>query len=258
MPCPPGKGEGAGSLLRALRGRVSCMDFANRAIIVTGGASGIGAETARLLRAAGAAVLTVDKASSADLRGDVTDPALVAAAMERHPRLDGLVTAAGISENGVAIENIRPEDWDRVFAVNVKATWMWLAAAARPMRAAGGGSIVTIASQLAFAGGSLNAAYIASKGAVVSLARTAAVELAGDGIRVNAVAPGATETPMLRRSFSRRDDPDTAREHSRTRHAMARFGRPEEIAEAICFLLSDRASFITGAALPVDGGWLAA
>ena len=135
---------------------------------------------------------------------------------------------------------------------------MWLAAAAGPMRAAGGGSVVAIASQLAFAGGSLNAAYIASKGAVVSLVRTAAVELAGDGIRVNAVAPGATETPMLNRSLSRQADPDAARERSRTRHAMARFGRPNEIADAICFLLSDRASFITGTTLPVDGGWLAA
>ena len=118
--------------------------------------------------------------------------------------------------------------------------------------------MVGIASQLAFGGGSLNAAYIASKGAVVSLVRTAAVELAADGIRVNAVAPGATETPMLKRSLSRQTDPDAARERSRTRHAMARFGKPNEIAEAICFLLSDRASFITGTTLPVDGGWLAA
>ena len=234
------------------------MDFANKTIIVTGGASGIGAETVRLLRASGAEVLVVDRDASSGLVGDVTDPDLVAAAMERCPRLDGLVTAAGISESGVAIEDIRPEDWDRVFAVNVKATWMWLAAAAGPMRAAGGGSVVGIASQLAFAGGSLNAAYIASKGAVVSLVRTAAVELANDGIRVNAVAPGATETPMLNRSLSRQADPDAARERSRTRHAMARFGRPNEIAEAICFLLSDRASFITGTTLPVDGGWLAA
>ena len=234
------------------------MDFANKTIIVTGGASGIGAETVGMLRAAGADVLVVDRDASSGLVGDVTDPALVAAAMERCPRLDGLVTAAGISESGVAIEDIHPEDWDRVFAVNVRATWMWLAAAAGPMRAAGGGSVVAIASQLAFAGGSLNAAYIASKGAVVSLVRTAAVELAGDGIRVNAVAPGATETPMLNRSLSRQADPAAARERSRTRHAMARFGRPNEIAEAICFLLSGRASFITGTTLPVDGGWLAA
>ena len=234
------------------------MEFADRTIIVTGGVSGIGAETARLLRDAGATVLTVDRDPAADLVGDVTDAALVAEAMRRCPSLHGLVTAAGISESGVALDAIRPEDWDRVFAVNVKASWMWLAAALAPMRAAGGGSVVALASQLAFAGGSLNAAYIASKGAVVSLVRTAAVELADEGIRVNAVAPGATETPMLSRSMSRQADPDAARERSRTRHAMARFGRPEEIAEAIVFLLSDRASFITGATLPVDGGWLAA
>lgn len=237
--------------------RMRAMDLADQTIVVTGGASGIGAGTVRLARSAGARVVVVDRDPSADFVGDVTDPELVARTMSEVGRLQGLVTAAGISQSGVALASIDPDAWDRVFSVNVKATWMWMAAASGRMRT-GGGSIVALASQLAFAGGSLNAAYIASKGAVVSLVRTAAVELAEAGIRVNAVAPGATDTPMLRRSLSRQPDPGAAEERSRSRHAMGRFGRPEEIAEAICFLLSDRASFITGVTVPVDGGWLAA
>ena len=234
------------------------MEFVDRTVIVTGGCSGIGAETVARLRASGARVIAVDRAAGADIRGDVTDPGTIRAAMAEAGPLDGLVTSAGISEAGIPLEAIEPAAWDRVFEVNVKGTWMWMAAAVPQMRRRGGGSMVAIASQLAFAGGSMNAAYIASKGAIVSLVRTAAVELASDGIRVNAVAPGATDTPMLRRSFGRQGDPEAAEARSRARHAMNRFGKPEEIADAICFLLSGRAGFVTGVTLPVDGGWLAA
>ena len=104
----------------------------------------------------------------------------------------------------------------------------------------------------------MNAAYIASKGAIVSLVKTAAFELAQDNIRVNAVAPGATDTPMMRRSQSRALDPEVAREYSRNRHALKRFGKPEEIANGITYLLSDEASFTTGSVLTIDGGWRAA
>ena len=104
----------------------------------------------------------------------------------------------------------------------------------------------------------MNAAYIASKGAIVSLVETAAFELASDNIRVNTVAPGATDTPMMRRSQLGALDPEAAREYSRNRHALKRFGKPEEIANGITYLLSDEASFTTGSVLTIDGGWRAA
>jgi NAD(P)-dependent dehydrogenase (short-subunit alcohol dehydrogenase family) len=126
------------------------------------------------------------------------------------------------------------------------------------MQAAGQGAIVTVASQLAIAGGHHNSAYIASKGAVMALTRTMALDYVADGIRVNAVAPGATETPMIERAFARAPDPAVARANAAVRHAMGRLAQPEEIAAAVLFLASDAAGFITGTVLPVDGGWLAA
>lgn len=247
----------------------------DRVIAVTGAASGIGRQTVRRALAEGASVLAVDRdgdglatlAREAGERlrtaqGDVADDefarrALVEA-VEGFGRLDGLATVAGISASGTALTDIDPADWDRVFAVNVKATWLWLRHAVPYMRDAGGGSVVTVASQLAFAGGQMNAAYIASKGAVVSLTKTAALELVADGIRVNSVAPGAIETPLLERGLARQADPQGARERSRRRHAMQRFGKPEEIANGIVWLLSDQASLATGSTLVLDGGWLAA
>lgn len=120
------------------------------------------------------------------------------------------------------------------------------------------GSIITLASQLAIAGGKGNSAYIAAKGAIVSLTRTMAVDFATDGIRVNAIAPGAIDTPMLRRSFARHANSDEVREASRNRHAMKRFGHADEIAQTALHLASDASSFTTGTVMVVDGGWLAA
>ena len=120
------------------------------------------------------------------------------------------------------------------------------------------GSIITLASQLAIAGGKNNSAYIAAKGAIISLTRTMALDFATDGIRINAIAPGAIDTPMLRRSFARHANSDAVREASRNRHAMRRFGSAGEVAEAALHLASDASSFTTGTVMVVDGGWLAA
>ncbi|WP_305079590.1 SDR family oxidoreductase, partial [Methylobacterium sp.] len=171
--------------------------------------------------------------------------------------IDVLVTAAGFSVGGT-VETTAPADWDAVFRAHVGGTWLWAKAAVPVMRARGGGAIVTVASQLALAGGRGNSAYIAAKGAVLSLTRTMALDFAADGIRVNAVVPGAVETPLLARSFARAADPAAARAASEARHAMKRLGQPEEVARAVLYLASDAASFTTGAALPVEGGWLSA
>jgi NAD(P)-dependent dehydrogenase (short-subunit alcohol dehydrogenase family) len=167
------------------------------------------------------------------------------------------MAAAGFSCGGTVLTT-DPADWDAVFRTNVGGTWLWSRAAVPEMQRRGGGSIITLASQLAIAGGRGNSAYIAAKGAIISLTRTMALDFATDGIRVNAIAPGAIDTPMLRRSFARHADPEPVREASRGRHAMKRFGKAEEVAEAALHLASDASSFTTGTVMVVDGGWLVA
>ena len=194
-------------------------------------------------------------------QGDVGDGGFARVTIEgvvaRHGRLDVLMTAAGWSCGGTVVTT-DPADWDAVFRTHVGGTWLWARFAVPQMQKQGKGSIVTIASQLAIAGGKGNSAYIAAKGAIVSLTRTMAVDFATDGIRVNAIAPGAIDTPMLRRSFARHADPEPVREASRNRHAMKRFGTAEEVAGAALHLASDASSFTTGTVMVVDGGWLVA
>jgi 2-keto-3-deoxy-L-fuconate dehydrogenase len=252
------------------------MKLAGHVAIITGGGSGIGRASAVLFSREGAFVALVDRDAAgaeqtlATMReiggdgsvhvGDVGDAdfaqATVAAVGSSRGRLDVLMTAAGFSCGGTVVTT-DPADWDAVFRTNVGGTWLWARAAVPLMQRQGRGAIVTLASQLAIAGGRNNSAYIAAKGAIVSLTRTMAVDFASDGIRVNAIAPGAIDTPLLRRSFARHNDPDDARETSRLRHAMKRFGYAEEVAAAALYLASDQASFTTGVMLPIDGGWLA-
>jgi 2-keto-3-deoxy-L-fuconate dehydrogenase len=239
------------------------MRLAGRAAIVTGAGSGIGRASAMLFAKEGAFVALVDRdraglqetlAAIEDFKGeaslhvgDVSEAgfakATVGDVMARRGRLDVLMAAAGFSCGGTVLTT-DPADWDAVFRTNVGGTWLWSRAAVPEMQRQGRGSIVALASQLAIAGGKGNSAYIAAKGAIISLTRTMALDFATDGIRVNAIAPGAIDTPMLRRSFAR--------------HAMKRFGKAEEVAEAALHLASDASSFTTGTVMVVDGGWLAA
>jgi NAD(P)-dependent dehydrogenase (short-subunit alcohol dehydrogenase family) len=249
------------------------MRLQGRTAIITGAASGIGRASATLFAAEGARLALVDR-DAQGLRetlslvgeatmhvGDVGDTGfaetVVRDVVAHHGRLDILMTAAGFSCGGTVLTT-SPEDWDAVFRTNVDGTWLWARAAIPQMQRQNGGSIITLASQLAIAGGKGNSAYIAAKGAIISLTRTMAVDFATDGIRVNAIAPGAIDTPMLRRSFARHANADEAREASRNRHAMKRFGRAEEVAQAALHLASDASSFTTGTVMVVDGGWLAA
>ena len=253
------------------------MRLADQVAIVTGGGSGIGRASALLFAREGAAVAVVDRDAAGAREtvaaieadggeasvhvGDVGDAdfatASVADVVARHSRLDVLMTAAGFSCGGTVVTT-DPNDWDAVFRTNVGGTWLWARAAVPVMQRQGNGSIITLASQLAIAGGRGNSAYIAAKGAIVSLTRTMAVDFATDGIRVNAIAPGAIDTPLLRRSFARHADPHQVSETSRQRHAMKRFGAAEEVAQAALYFASEASSFTTGTVLPVDGGWLAA
>ena len=252
------------------------MRFRGRTAIVTGAASGIGRASALLFAREGAFVALVDRDPAgleetvAVIRdaegeasvhvGDVGDvefaDTVVAETVARRGQLDVLMTTAGFSCGGTVLTT-DPADWDAVFRTNVGGTWLWSRAAVPQMQRQGKGSIITLASQLAIAGGKGNSAYIAAKGAIISLTRTMAVDFATDGIRVNAIAPGAIDTPMLRRSFARHADPDPVREASRNRHAMRRFGGAEEVAETALHLASDASSFTTGTVMVVDGGWLA-
>ncbi|CAL75666.1 3-oxoacyl-[acyl-carrier-protein] reductase (3-ketoacyl-acyl carrier protein reductase) [Bradyrhizobium sp. ORS 278] len=253
------------------------MRLKDKVAIITGGGSGIGRASAVMFAREGAFIAVVDRdAAGADETltlvreaggdgsvhvGDVGEAGFAKATIEgvasARGRLDVLMTAAGFSCGGTVVTT-DPADWDAVFRANVGGTWLWAKVAVPIMQQQKAGSIITVASQLAVAGGKGNSAYIAAKGAIISLTRTMAVDFATDGVRVNALAPGAIDTPLLRRSFARHADPELVREASRQRHAMKRFGEADEVAAAALFLASDEASFTTGAVLPVDGGWLAA
>ena len=245
--------------------------------LITGGGSGIGRAAALLFaRQGAAAVVLVDRdragaeATAAEIEqsgsqalvveADVTDvdtpQVTVADVVDTFGHLDVLMTAAGISV-GRALMETTPEEWDQVSDVNVKGTYLWMRAGIAPMLDQGAGSVITVASQLAINGGRRNAAYIASKGAVVALTRTTANDYAAHGVRVNSLLPGATETPLLDRSFGRLTDPDGARQRSLARHPMGRFGKAEEVAQAALYLASDESAFTTGTEIRVDGGWIA-
>ncbi|MFN5683795.1 SDR family oxidoreductase [Bradyrhizobium sp.] len=253
------------------------MRLAGKVAVITGGGSGIGRASAVMFAREGAFLALVDRdaAGAEETRalmrdaggdgsvhiGDVGDADFAKTTIENvaaaRGRVDVLMTAAGFSCGGTVVTT-DPADWDAVFRANVGGTWLWAKVAVPIMQVQKSGSIITVASQLAVAGGKGNSAYIAAKGAIISLTRTMAVDFATDGIRVNALAPGAIDTPLLRRSFARHADPEPVREASRLRHAMNRFGEADEVAAAALFLASDEASFTTGIVLPVDGGWLAA
>lgn len=229
----------------------------SRVAVVTGAAGGIGQATLRVLAAQDWEVIGLDRAprveSSLDwIEVDLSDAEALTAALERLPRIDGLVNNAAI-QHATSLVDTSVEQWDAIQAVNLRAPFVAIKACAERL-AANRGAVVNVASVHALATSQNVAPYAASKGGLLALTRAAAVELAGVGIRVNAVAPGAVDTPALRDGFARQVTGDPERV-LRERTPLGRFAEPEEIAQAVAFLLDrERSAFVTGETLVVDGG----
>jgi 3(or 17)beta-hydroxysteroid dehydrogenase len=246
-----------------------------RVVLITGGASGIGAATAQLMAGEGARVVVADRnaegarAVARSLAGalatmlDVTDEtsweAACAEVLERFGALHVLVNSAGISVPAT-VEEATLEHWRETMAINADGVFLGCKHGVRAIARSGGGSIVNVASTLGARPGAAYVAYSASKAAVLAVTRSTALHCAAQkyGIRCNAVLPGATHTPMVDTYLNNAPDPAALMAQFEAVHPLGRIGRPEDIARAILYLASDEADWVTGVALPVDGGYLAA
>lgn len=255
----------------------SAMDirFDGKVAVVTGGATGIGAATAEKLCKLGASVAILDRnadAAQATVHAlvneghtasfqvcDVAAESDVRRAfdevMQRYGALHVLVSNAGIQCYGDVV-GTSPEIWDDTFNVHVKGCFHATKFAIPAMLASGGGAVVIVSSVQGFTAMANSAAYIAAKHALLGITRSIALDFAQQNIRANCVCPGTIDTPMLHRSAERTGSPQKVIDICSRMHAMGRIGRPEEVANAIAFLASDCASFITGTTLVVDGGLL--
>jgi NAD(P)-dependent dehydrogenase (short-subunit alcohol dehydrogenase family) len=246
---------------------------ADKIALVTGAASGLGAETARRLAAEGALVMLTDRdpagADVAAAIGDHADFALhdvtleadwaavVAKTLERFGRPSILVNNAGIAGGRHDLLTHSLDDWRRVLSINLDGVFLGMRYCGPLMAAKGGGSIINLSSILGKVGLGGAAAYCASKGGVLMLTKAAALEWAPLNIRVNSLHPGFVDTPLVAGALHAAENGNEMRDRLIAAHPMGRFGVPREIADAVVFLASDESSFMTGAELVVDGGYTA-
>nr|WP_119611829.1 SDR family oxidoreductase [Streptomyces acidiscabies] len=245
------------------------MSAQGQVVIVTGAGSGIGRATALRFAERGWTVVAADvdegaaartvaelktpgKAVSVDVSDSARVAALISTVVQSFGRIDVLVNNAGIGFRGT-VETIEEADWDRVMAVNAKGVFL-CSKYAIPELAKTGGRIVNVASYTAAQGIADRAAYVASKGAIASLTRAMAVDHIGQGIRVNAVAPGTVNSPYFAKMLAESPDPESLRASLDGRAPVGRMAEPEEIADAIVWLASEESGFVVGSVLTVDGG----
>jgi 2-keto-3-deoxy-L-fuconate dehydrogenase len=249
--------------MKTLEGRIA---------LVTGAGSGIGQAIAEAMAAAGAEVVVAeirDEAAAVTVAGirsaggnaravrlDVTSETDLAEALLSVPAVDILVCNAGIGHVGTVLTT-SGADFDRMMSVNVRGVFNCMKTWVPGMVARGRGAVVNLASTAGLGGLVDRFAYSVSKHAVVGVTRSAALDLAKTGVRVNCLCPGRVETPFVRNRIAEYPDPAAAAREMASTQAMGRMAQPSEVAAAAVFLASDTASFITGAALPVDGGWTA-
>lgn len=253
-------------------------ELQNHVAVITGAAGGIGASIARLFAAEGATVALLDRTPdslailTAELNAagrtasahpvDITASASVETAMtdvvRAHGRISILVNCVGFLRTG-KIDQMSEADFDAVMAVNVKGVWLATKYALPHLRAtglAGGAAVVNLSSVSAYIGTDTGWAYTVSKGAVSSFTHAVSQELAPAGIRVNAVAPGYVDAGFTHQSMARNPDPAAMVARANSLHVLGRMGQPQEIAQAVLYLASARASFVTGTILFVDGGFM--
>ena len=258
------------------------MRFKNKIAVITGGGSGLGQMTALKMAQEGLAGIAIidrdqiglkksiellSEISTIDILSfniDVSDAIemkkISLEIQNKFNAIDILVNAAGILGPSVKIIDCDEDDWDQVFAINVRGTYLSAKYFVPLIRLKGSGSVINFSSTAGLVGSDYLSPYSASKGAIITLTKSMALNHATEGIRVNCVCPGSIETPMLRSTFANAGDNIQQNEREliyKMKHPMHRFGIPDEVASVVLFLASDDASYVTGIAMPIDGGRLA-